>query len=242
MTRGVFITGTDTEIGKTVVGRLLVTGLARRGEGVGVMKPVAAGCEATAGGPRNADALALMAASNREAPYSRVNPYALMPPVSPHLAAAEAGVEIDLDHIRRCYDAIAGGCGFVVVEGVGGWLAPLSKRATVADLAGRLALPVVLVVGMRLGCLSHALLTEQAIRAGGARLLGWVANCPVPDDFALQACIDTLRRRLAAPLLAVVPRLAGGGGGPEPASAAADELAAGVLTALSTGTSSPDLA
>lgn len=231
MTDGVFITGTDTEIGKTVVARLLVAGLVRRGETVGVMKPVAAGCDATPDGPRNADALALMAASSCDAAYEVVNPYALMPPVSPHLAAAEAGVAIDLDYIQSCYQSIAAPSGFTVVEGVGGWLVPLSEQATVADLAGRLDLPVVLVVGMRLGCLSHALLSEHAIRAGGARLLGWVANCQAPDDFALEACIETLTRRIEAPLLGIVPNLHNEAGGAEPV-AEADELAGGVLAAL----------
>lgn len=231
MTRGVFITGTDTEIGKTVVARLLVSALVRRGETVGVMKPVAAGCEATPDGPRNDDALALMAASNCDAAYEVVNPYALMPPVSPHLAAAEAGVEIDLDYIQTCYDAIAGHSGIGVVEGVGGWLVPLSEQATVADLAGRLGLPVVLVVGMRLGCLSHALLTDQAIRANGARLLGWVANCRAQDDFGREACIETLRQRIEAPLLGIVPNLDRESGSAVPVTAG-DELAKRVLEAL----------
>ncbi len=207
MSRGVFITGTDTEIGKTVVARLLVEGLVRAGETVAVMKPVAAGCEGTAGGLRNDDAQALMAASNVPADYELVNPYALAPPVSPHLAAAEANVEIDIGHIAACCEALGEKASWTVVEGVGGWCVPLSADATVADMALALKLPVILVVGMRLGCLNHALLTSAAIRASGAPLLGWVANCPGPDDFGLDPCIATLEERLGAPLLAVVPKL-----------------------------------
>lgn len=212
MTRGVFVTGTDTEIGKTVVSRLLVEALVRRGERVAAMKPVAAGCEPTAEGLRNDDALALMAAANVDADYGLVNPYALAPPVSPHLAAAEAGVGIDLARVESCYETLAASSSCVVVEGVGGWLVPLSAEATVADLARRLDIPIVMVVGMRLGCLSHALLTARAIEADGGRLLGWVANCAEPDDFGLEACIDTLAARIGAPLLEVVPRLGEPGG------------------------------
>lgn len=207
MSRGVFITGTDTEIGKTVVARLLTAGLAESGAAVAVMKPVAAGCEQTADGPRNTDALELMAVSNVDAGYELVNPYALAPPVSPHLAAAGAGIEIGLGHIRQCYETLAARSDWVVVEGVGGWRVPLSETADVADIARALDLPVIMVAGMRLGCLNHTLLTEDAIRVSGARLLGWVANCREPDDFGLEQCIETLKARMAAPLLGVVPRL-----------------------------------
>lgn len=207
MSRGVFVTGTDTEIGKTVVARLLVEALVRNGERVAAMKPVAAGCETTAAGLRNDDALALMAAANVAADYELVNPYALAPPMSPHLAAAGAGVTIDPERIGDCYRGLAAASDWVVVEGVGGWHVPLAADLDVADLAAGLDLPVVLVVGMRLGCLNHALLTCEAIHAAGARLVGWVANCTGPDDFALEACIETLQRRIGAPLLGVVPRL-----------------------------------
>lgn len=207
MSRSVFVTGTDTEIGKTVVARLLVEGLVREGESVAVMKPVSAGCEETRKGLRNADALALTAASNVPADYTLVNPYALGPPVSPHLAAAEAGVEIDPGRINACFQTLAGRADRVVVEGVGGWCVPLSRHATVGDLVRVLGLPVVMVVGMRLGCLNHALLTARAIGEDGVHLLGWVANCVAEDDFALDACIDTLKSRIEAPLLGVVPRL-----------------------------------
>ncbi|MGA8262184.1 MAG: dethiobiotin synthase [Arenicellales bacterium] len=207
MKGSLFITGTDTEIGKTMVARLLVEALVRQGDLVAVMKPVSAGCERTEGGLRNRDALALMAASNVAASYDLVNPYAFEPPVSPHLAAMQAGTEIDLPRVGTCFEALAGRADRVVVEGVGGWYVPLSSQATVADMVLALGLPVIMVVGMRLGCLNHALLTEQAIRTSGAPLVGWVADCKDPDDFGLDECIDTLRRRMAAPLLGTVPLL-----------------------------------
>lgn len=232
MSRGVFVTGTDTEIGKTVVARLLVSALVRGGESVAVMKPVSAGCERTVRGFRNADATALMAAANVAADYALVNPYAFPEPVSPHLAAAAAGVDIDLGRIRDCFEALAGRAGRVVVEGVGGWCVPLSRAATVEDLALALGLPVVLVVGMRLGCLSHALLTARAIDESGARLLGWVANCREPDDFDRDRCIDTLRARIEPPLLGVVPKLEGLDGESQDAVRVGDEMAGAVQAVL----------
>lgn len=235
MSVGLFITGTDTEIGKTVAARLLAASLAARGESVAAMKPVAAGCEHTVAGPRNTDALALMSACNVAADYDLVNPYALVSPISPHLAAAEAGVEIELGRIRDCYRALAAMADWVVVEGVGGWCVPLSAGSTVADMALELDLPVVMVVGMRLGCLNHALLTSQAIRSSGARLLGWVANCSGADDFGLDRCLDTLRERLDVPLLAVVPAIESPEEGPLDATAAAagEEMLAAIRALVS---------
>lgn len=235
MSRGVFVTGTDTGIGKTAASRLLVQGLVGRGESVAVMKPVSSGCERSEQGLRNADALALMSASNVAASYELVNPYAFAPPVSPHLAAADTGIEIRLDRIKTCYDTLAGRAGLVIVEGVGGWQVPLSATTTVADLALALELPVILVVGMRLGCLSHALLTDQAIRSSGARPMGWVANCLEADDFALEGCIETLKTRIGSPLLASIPRIPGFEDGrplPPGAATAALELATAFRNAL----------
>lgn len=202
--RGYFITGTDTGIGKTRVGVALLHALRRQGRPALGFKPVASGCDATAAGLRNADALALQAAGARPLPYSVVNPYAFAPPVAPHLAAARAGVAIDL---RRITDVIASARPeWAVVEGVGGWLVPLNERETVADLAAALRLPVILVVGLRLGCLNHALLTVAAIRARRIALAGWVANLIDPafaDDAA--ANIASLQARLDLPLLARLP-------------------------------------
>jgi dethiobiotin synthetase len=207
LNESVFITGTDTGIGKTVVACLLAAAWAHDGETVAVMKPVASGCERVGGRLRNADAVALMAVSNVTADYDLVNPFALEPPLSPHLAAIDAGIEVDLGRIKSAFTELRARADRVVVEGVGGWCVPLSGHATVADMVLELGLPAIMVVGMRLGCLNHALLTEHAISDSGARLLGWVANCREPDDFDLRRCVETLETRIRAPLLGIVPRL-----------------------------------
>ncbi|HUK01905.1 MAG TPA: dethiobiotin synthase [Steroidobacteraceae bacterium] len=183
---GIFIAGTDTGVGKTYVGVLLVRALVRRGLKVAVMKPVAAGAVVTAAGLRNEDAVSLMAAANVDAAYELVNPYCLEAPASPHIAAADAGVVIDPARISRCFDALAQRADCVVVEGAGGWLAPISPTATMADLAAALRLPVLLVVGLRLGCLNHAQLTARAIGAAGLEIAAWVGN-EIEADFARQA-------------------------------------------------------
>ncbi len=201
--RGYFITGTDTGIGKTRVAVALLHALRRQGRPALGFKPVASGCEAAADGLRNADALALQAASARVLPYELVNPYAFAPPIAPHLAAARAGVTIDVRRI--CDDIASARPEWAVVEGVGGWLVPLNERETVADLAAALALPVVLVVGLRLGCINHALLTAAAVRARGAPLAGWVANPIDPAFTDASGNIEALQARLDAPLLAQLP-------------------------------------
>lgn len=205
MTRAVFVTGTDTEIGKTVVSRLLIEGLARTGNSVVGMKPVASGCERTPQGLRNLDAGELMAVSNVQVDYETINPYAFEPPISPHLAAQQAGIEIELPTIKQRFEILASKVDWVVVEGVGGWYAPLSDQYTVMDMARALDLPIVLVVGMRLGCLNHALLTQESILSSGLKLIGWVANCVEPDMLCLSECVDTLSVKLDAPLLGVIP-------------------------------------
>lgn len=203
MARGLFVTGTDTGVGKTVVAAALVRGLARTGARVVGMKPVAAGgLLATPDGLVNEDVIALRAAGNVDAPLAAVNPYVFEAPIAPHIGAAWAGVEISLDRIRDAHTALAANADAVVVEGAGGFLVPLSDTETGADLAQALDLPVVLVVGLRLGCLNHALLTQEAIRARGLRLAGWVANHIDPAMLAQDDNIDFLRQRLAAPLLA----------------------------------------
>jgi len=198
-----FVTGTDTGVGKTLVSAALMTALARTGRRVVGMKPVASGCDATPHGLRSADAEALRAAGNVTADYEEVNPYALAAPTAPHLAAAAAGVQIDVATIHRQYAHLAARSDAVVVEGIGGWLVPISRIQTMADVVRSLELPVILVVGMRLGCLNHALLTEHAIATSGCRLVAWVANTlesGVPDGYveALTDCLD-------APCLGVVP-------------------------------------
>jgi dethiobiotin synthetase len=203
--RGVFITGTDTEVGKTVVATAMVRALVQAGLRVGVMKPIAAGADQTPEGLRNADALALMAASNVRASYATVNPICLRLPASPHIAAASAGTRIEFASILRSFDRLSMTSDLVVVEGAGGWYVPLNETETMADLAAALDLPVVLVVGLRLGCLNHAQLTARAIEARGLRLAGWIGNHVLPRFEHADENIATLEARLSAPLLDIVP-------------------------------------
>lgn len=207
MAGGVFVTGTDTEIGKTLFAQALVWRWRQDGRRVGVMKPVASGCRATGAGLRNSDAERLLAASNVDTSYHTVNPYAFLPAVAPHLAAAQAGVRIECGRIRACFNELAAASDYVVVEGVGGWQVPLGPDATVADVALSLGLPVVMVVGIRLGCLNHALLTAAAINDAGAQLAGWVANHIDPQTELAMENVDALRARLKAPLWGVIPHL-----------------------------------
>lgn len=203
---GWFVTGTDTNVGKTYVAAALVAGLCARGEPVAPMKPVASGCIPTKGGWRSEDALDLLAACARhDYDYTDVNPYAFAPPVAPHLAARAAGVEIRLDEILQCYARLHARAQRVVVEGVGGWCVPLSETTTTVDLARALGLPVILVVGMRLGCLNHALLTQEGIAHAGLPLAGWIANAVDGDIDRFDEIVGTLQKRLLAPLLGVMP-------------------------------------
>lgn len=201
--RGVFIAGTDTGVGKTRVTAGLVRALVRDGLSVAVMKPVAAGADPTPDGLRNTDALELIGAANVAAPYIRVNPVCLPLPASPHIAARSAGIRIDPGEIHAHYLELARapGVSLVAVEGAGGWLAPISETGTMADIARALGLPVLLVVGLRLGCLSHALLTAQAIEAAGLPLAGWIANHVQPHFEHADENIALLAARLPAPLL-----------------------------------------
>jgi len=204
--RGFFITGTDTEVGKTVVATALVRGFVARGIRVAVMKPIASGSQRTADGLRNDDALALIRASNVAAPYDRVNPYCFEPAISPHIAAEEAGIAVRLDHIRANFDTLAAAADVVVVEGAGGWLAPFGPSTSMRDLARTLELPAVLVVGVRLGCINHALLTKLAIESQGTRLAGWIANTVDATLPRRKENLETLALGLGAPPLADVPR------------------------------------
>ncbi len=205
--RGVFVTGTDTNCGKTAISLALMAARQARGARVLGMKPVASGCDPSPQGPRNADALRLLAQSSAAAPYHLVNPYAFVPPIAPHLAAARAGVEIRLDTIVSAYRALSAGCDLVVVEGVGGWRVPLSPTLSVSDIPRALDLPVILVVGLKLGCLNHALLTADSIRAQGSALAGWVGNGIDPELQAGEENRATLAARLDAPCLGVIPWL-----------------------------------
>ncbi|UCC57244.1 MAG: dethiobiotin synthase [Gammaproteobacteria bacterium] len=204
---GYFITGTDTGVGKTVVTLGLMQCLQNRGHHVAGMKPVASGCEDTADGLRNDDALRLQAQASIALDYAEVNPYPFAPPIAPHLAAAAAGSRIDLEAIHAGVRQLAGRVDRVCVEAIGGWLVPLNGRETVADLAVRLGLGIILVVGIRLGCLNHALLTVHAIEAAGLELAGWVANILPPEPMCAEDSINYLKTIIYAPLLGVVPVL-----------------------------------
>ncbi|GAB4353002.1 MAG: dethiobiotin synthase [Gammaproteobacteria bacterium] len=207
MDQSFFVTGTDTEVGKTRVSAALLYGWRSRGLRVGAMKPVASGCEQTPAGLRNDDAERLIAQSSDSPDYGEVNPYAFEPAIAPHIAAAEAGVEMDLGHVVRLARRRAAGVERFLVEGVGGWEVPLTARESTADLAQRLGYPVVLVVGLRLGCINHALLTAEAVDRRGLRLAGWVANQIDPACARREAIVETLRNRIKAPCLGEVPWL-----------------------------------
>jgi dethiobiotin synthetase len=204
MTHAFFIAGTDTGIGKTHASCTLLHALRAAGQVACGMKPVASGCMETADGLRNEDALALLAAGSAPLPYARVNPVALRDPLSPHLAAAHEGVTIALPPLRAAFDALCAEHDAVVVEGVGGWRVPLAPGLFASDIARAWQLPVILVVGLRLGCLSHALLTAEAIVADGRPLLGWVGNRIDPSMDAPDENIATLRDLLPAPCLGIL--------------------------------------
>lgn len=202
--RGVFIAGTDTGVGKTLIACALLHGLAVQGLKVAGMKPVAAGARRRRGVCYNDDVEQLRAAGNVEAPREWTNPYCFAPPVAPHLAAREAGVTIRMAVIARNYVRLSARADVVVVEGVGGLLVPLGPRLSAAAIPARLDLPVVLVVGLRLGCLNHALLTVEAMQARGLRLAGWIANVIDPAMVRRRQNFETLCARIPAPLLGEV--------------------------------------
>ena len=207
-TSGYFITGTDTDVGKTVITLGLMQYLQQQGKTVAAMKPVASGCAKTSGGLRNDDAVQLLQQSSICLDYDLVNPYAFEPAIAPHIAAAQCGVRIEPEKIQRVYVALTEQADCVLVEGVGGWQVPLNDEVTMADLAVLLGLDVILVVGIRLGCLNHALLTAAAIQSSGLKLAGWVANClPSIQAEAADENINALKSMISAPLLGIVPAL-----------------------------------
>lgn len=205
MTKAYFITGTDTGVGKTLIASALIYKFAQSGlKSVG-MKPVAAGCELVSGRLISEDVTRLIAASNVMAPLAQINPYAFVPAIAPHIAAQQAGVEIELATIQKTYRALAECADVVIVEGAGGFCVPLGDNLNTADLAALLNIPIILVVGMRLGCLNHALLTVEAIEARGLRLAGWVANAIVGSMAMFDENLLSLKERIIAPCLGVVP-------------------------------------
>ena len=199
-----FITGTDTGVGKTFVTCALLYTLKAQGIAAIGMKPIAAGGEMTPDGLNNEDVEALHLASVVKLQREDLNCYLLSEPIAPHIAAANEDIDIDLDVIRLRFDQLAELADVVLVEGVGGFIVPLGDNITTADLAQDLDLPVILVVGMRLGCLNHALLTQEAILARGLTLAGWVANQIDPHMAELDANIEALEERIRAPLLGVI--------------------------------------
>lgn len=206
--KGLFITGTDTDVGKTLCALAIIKKLtATTQHRIAVMKPVAAGAKLTAQGLRNEDALLLSAASSVPAPYEFINPYCFVPAIAPHIAAAQQSLTMSTAHILNCYKRLAQQSDIVVVEGAGGWHVPLNASEKMSDLAVLLALPVVVVVSIKLGCLNHALLTVESIEKTGLPLFGWIANLANPDEACQQENIADLKFKLTPPLLGIIPYL-----------------------------------
>ena len=210
-----FIAGTDTGVGKTVISTALLTAADRRGLTTAAIKPVAAGCLQTADGLRNDDALALQAAINQPINYQQINPIALEPAIAPHIALQQSNQTATIKQLAaHCHNVLAMSANFTVIEGAGGWRVPLNDRETLADLPKAIELPTILVVGIRLGCLNHALLTVEAIRQDGVEFIGWVANQIEPGMEVYRENIASLKQRLSAPCIGEVPFI------PDPASLA----------------------
>ncbi len=207
MAKGFFITGTDTEVGKSWCTVGLMAKLQQQGQSVVGMKPVASGCSETREGLRNEDALLIQQQASKLIDYAIINPYSFAPAIAPHIAAAQSGERIKLGRITEQFIHLKNEADTVVVEGVGGWQVPLNDNESVADLALALKLPVILVVGLRLGCINHALLTAESIRQTGCTLAGWIANSLHTDMGEQQQNIDAIAQRIDAPLLATVPHL-----------------------------------
>ena len=208
MTQAYFITGTDTDAGKTTITAGLLYAAKQQQRSTLAMKPVASGCEMTEQGLRNSDALALIAQSTVKLPYAQINPYAFAPAIAPHIAAQEADVELRVNDLYQAAQRILQEqADFTLIEGAGGWRVPISNTEFLSDFAIALNVPVILVVGVKLGCINHALLTVEAIRNDGLELAGWVANIIDPDCARLAENIEYLKRHIAAPCLAEVPHL-----------------------------------
>jgi dethiobiotin synthetase len=205
MRRDFFVTGTDTGVGKTLVTAALLRVLRESGLAVAGMKPIAAGSEPGPEGPANEDALLLQSESSTRHPYADVNPWLFEPAIAPHIAAAESGDAIDLARVASAHARLADTADVVLAEGAGGFLVPLDAHRSCAEIPALLRMDVILVVGLRLGCLNHALLTAEAIATRGLSLAGWVGNCIDPAFARRDANVDTLRARIAAPCLGIVP-------------------------------------
>jgi dethiobiotin synthetase len=209
MTHAYFVTGTDTEIGKTTIAAGLLHAARLAGLSTAAAKPVASGCERSPEGLRNSDALALLGECNVPLAYEQVNPFAFEPAIAPHLAAREQGVKLTVEALKGPVQSVLElGADFTLVEGAGGWRVPLAGEENLSDLAIALELPVILVVGVRLGCINHAVLSAEAIQRDGLVLAGWVANIVDPTTSRLEENLATLAERLPAPCVGRVPRLA----------------------------------
>lgn len=210
MSKGYFITGTDTGVGKTKIAVALLKTLKQQGHTTAGLKPVSSGCIKTAQGLRNEDALSLLGAATLKTPYDWINPFAFEPHIAPHIAAKERGERLSIKIVwESCQPILKSNVDYVVVEGSGGFLVPLNSRETMADLAKKINFPIILVVGLRLGCINHSLLTAQAIESYGLNALGWVGYpYPLePEMPHLQDNIETLKERLNMPYLGTYPNL-----------------------------------
>jgi len=199
-----FITGTDTDVGKTYIASALIKHFCKQGLLTVGMKPVAAGAELVNGRLLNSDVTELIKAGNVDADLALINPYVFPPAIAPHIAAEQAGVSVSLDNIQQAFDLLQAKADVVVVEGAGGFRVPINHEQTMADLVVKLNLPVIMVVGVRLGCINHALMTAGSIRAAGLNLVGWVANRIDPNMPAIEENIATLKAMLKAPCIADV--------------------------------------
>lgn len=203
-----FVAGTDTDAGKTLVASGLLEKARQLGLQTAAVKPIASGSEVTPEGLRNSDALALIDAMTADLPYEQVNPVAFEPAIAPHIAAMQAGKQLSVSRLAGfCNGVMMRACDLVVIEGAGGWRVPLNPRETLADLAKELNLPVVLVVGMKLGCINHALLSVEAIERDGLTVAGWVANRVDPNMSCYEENLMTLKTLVAAPCLGEIPFL-----------------------------------
>jgi dethiobiotin synthetase len=206
--KGYFVTGTDTEVGKTFVTQTMLHQLAYRRFNTIGFKPVASGCAVTPQGLQNTDTLALQAASTIHLSYEQVNPYAFEQAIAPHIAAEQSGREIELEKLHQHYaDLKRHNPDFILTEGAGGWRLPLGQGNYLSDFARQEKMEVILVIGLRLGCLNHALLTAEAIAKDGLKLAGWVANQVELDMPNIEDNLESLRQRLSAPFLGYIPRL-----------------------------------
>lgn len=204
-TKSYFIIGTDTNVGKTYIASALIQHFVVAGFKTIGMKPIASGCELGANGELiNDDVLALNAASNVQASADRINPYAFASAIAPHIAAALAAIHMQIEVIQQAYTQLTELADVVIVEGAGGFFVPINATQTLADLAVQLNIPIILVVGMKLGCINHALLTVEAIQARGLNLAGWVANQIEPNMPMFEENLAYLKQRISAPCLSVV--------------------------------------